>query len=99
MVVPIIILAIIAIVVGVVGGYYYRKSVHERKLDAAKYTAEGVLAEAKKQAETATKEALLEAKEDRVSVRVHHTTQKDTQFKTRELLISEIFHLAFSHQG
>ncbi|NLR09782.1 MULTISPECIES: ribonuclease Y [Lactobacillaceae] len=62
--VPIIILAIIAIVVGVVGGYYYRKSVYERKLDAAKFTAQGVLAEAKKQAETATKEALLEAKED-----------------------------------
>mgnify|MGYP000018537305 CR=1 FL=1 len=37
--VPIVILAIIAIVVGVVGGYYLRKSVHERKLDAAKYTA------------------------------------------------------------
>lgn len=73
--VPIVILAIIAIVVGVVGGYYLRKSVHERKLDAAKYTAAGVLAEAKKQAETATKEALLEAKEDSHKYRAEVETE------------------------
>ncbi|ATU69609.1 ribonuclease Y 1 [Levilactobacillus brevis] len=73
--VPIVILAIIAIVVGVVGGYYLRKSVHERKLDTAKYTAAGVLAEAKKQAETATKEALLEAKEDSHKYRAEVETE------------------------
>lgn len=62
--IPEIILAIIAIVVGAVIGYVLHKSVYERKLDAAHETAEGILADAKKQAETDTKEALLEAKED-----------------------------------
>ncbi|PWF99575.1 ribonuclease Y [Levilactobacillus bambusae] len=62
--IPEIILAFIAIVVGVVAGYYGRKTVHERKLDAAKNTAAGILAEAKKQAETSNKEAILQAKEE-----------------------------------
>ncbi len=50
--IPEIILAIIAIVVGAVIGYVLHKSVYERKLDAAHETAQGILADAKKQAET-----------------------------------------------
>ncbi|WP_282801914.1 ribonuclease Y [Secundilactobacillus kimchicus] len=62
--IPEIILALIAIVVGVVVGYVLHKSVYKRNLDQAHETAQGILADAKKQAETDTKEALLEAKEE-----------------------------------
>lgn len=55
--IPEIILALIAIVVGVVVGYVLHKSVYERNLDQAHETAQGILADAKKQAETDTKEA------------------------------------------
>ena len=55
--IPEIILAIIAIVVGAVIGYFVHKSIVERNLDAAHETAQGILADAKKQAETDTKEA------------------------------------------
>ncbi|MTV82990.1 ribonuclease Y [Secundilactobacillus folii] len=62
--IPEIILAIIAIVVGVAIGYFVHKRIIENQLDAAHETAQGILADAKKQAETDTKEALLEAKDE-----------------------------------
>ena len=59
-----IILAVIAIVVGYGIGYYVRKNVHEKELDVAKNTAEGIISEAKRAAETHKKEKVLEAKEE-----------------------------------
>ncbi|KRM59220.1 ribonuclease Y [Secundilactobacillus malefermentans] len=64
MTVSVIILAIIAIVVGIGIGYLIRKSIFEKRMVAAKNTAEGILADAKKKAETDTKEKLLEAKDE-----------------------------------
>lgn len=59
-----IILAVIAIVVGIIVGYFVRKMSFERQLDQAHNSAEGIIANAKKEAETAKKEAILEAKEE-----------------------------------
>lgn len=59
-----IILAAIAIVVGVIVGYMAKKTSYERQLDQAHNSAEGIISDAKKEAETAKKEAVLEAKEE-----------------------------------
>ncbi|MDE1548961.1 ribonuclease Y [Jeotgalibaca caeni] len=56
--------AIIALIVGVVIGYYYRKSNHENELAGARNSAAAILEDAHKEAETLKKEALLEAKEE-----------------------------------
>lgn len=56
--------AIIALIVGVVVGYLYRKSNHEKEIAGAKNTASQILEEARKEAETTKKEAMLEAKDE-----------------------------------
>lgn len=56
--------AVIALIVGVVIGYYYRKSNHEKELVSARNTADLILEDAKKEAETLKKEMLLESKEE-----------------------------------
>lgn len=50
-----IILAAIAIVVGVIVGYMAKKMSYERQLDQAHNSAEGIISDAKKEAETAKK--------------------------------------------
>lgn len=59
-----IVLAAIAIVVGVVVGYLVKKTSYERQIDQARNSAEGIISDAEKEAETAKKEAVLEAKEE-----------------------------------
>ena len=59
-----IVLAAIAIVVGGAIGYFVRKSTYEQKVDQARNSAEGIISSAKKDAETAKKEAIIEAKEE-----------------------------------
>jgi len=56
--------AIIALIVGVVVGYLYRKSNHEKEIAGAKNTASQILEDARKEAETMKKEAMLEAKDE-----------------------------------
>ena len=56
--------AIIALIVGVVVGYLYRKSNHEKEIAGAKNTASQILEDARKEAETTKKEAMLEAKDE-----------------------------------
>ncbi|CZQ82577.1 ribonuclease Y [Trichococcus ilyis] len=56
--------AIIALIVGVVIGYSYRKSNHEKEIAGAKNTASQILDDARKEAETLKKEAMLEAKDE-----------------------------------
>lgn len=56
--------AIIALIIGVVIGYVYRKSIHEKELVGARNTADLILEDAKKDAESMKKEKLLEAKEE-----------------------------------
>lgn len=57
-------LAVIAIVVGIIVGYMVHKVMMNQRIDAAHDSAEGIIADAKKDAETAKKEAILEAKEE-----------------------------------
>ena len=47
--------AIIALIVGVVVGYLYRKSNHEKEIAGAKNTASQILEDARKEAETTKK--------------------------------------------
>ena len=58
------IFAALAMVVGLVIGYAVRKVIYEKQLTAANQTAAGILSTAKTEAETAKKEAILEAKEE-----------------------------------
>ncbi|MDN5951044.1 MAG: ribonuclease Y [Loigolactobacillus coryniformis] len=58
------ILAVIMLVVGLILGYAVRKSIHEKQLAMAHNTADSIIADAKKEAETQKKEALLEAKDE-----------------------------------
>ncbi|WP_353990159.1 ribonuclease Y [Pediococcus argentinicus] len=59
-----IILAIIAIVVGYFGGYFIHKNIVEKQNENAKVTADSIIEDARKQAETDRREALLEAKDE-----------------------------------
>lgn len=56
--------AIIALIFGVVVGYLYRKSNHEKEIAGAKNTASQILEDARKEAETTKREAMLEAKDE-----------------------------------
>ena len=55
---------LLGLIVGVVVGYFYRKSVAEAKIAGAQNAAEQILEDAKRDAETLQKEALLEAKDE-----------------------------------
>ncbi|GAB5055016.1 ribonuclease Y [Pediococcus parvulus] len=74
-----IILAIIAIVVGYIIGYYVHKLIQEKNVRDAKDTASGILENAKKQAATEKREALLEAKDESHRYR----TQVENELKQR----------------
>ena len=56
--------AIVTLVVGLIVGYLVRKASHEKELAGARNTATGILEEAKREAETMKKEAMLEAKDE-----------------------------------
>lgn len=59
-----VIIAVIAIVVGICLGYFVKKQSYERKIKAAHNSADDIIANAKKDAATAKKEARLEAREE-----------------------------------
>jgi ribonuclease Y len=59
-----VIIAIVAIAVGVLLGFVLRKNFGEKQLDKARDSAGRIVADAEKQAETLRKEALLEAKDE-----------------------------------
>ncbi len=59
-----ILLAIIGLIVGLFVGIFITKARHEKEINGAKQSAEGILSTANKEAETLRKEALLEAKEE-----------------------------------
>lgn len=55
---------LLGLIVGVVVGYFYRKSIAEAKIAGAQNAAEQIIEDAKRDAETMKKEALLEAKDE-----------------------------------
>lgn len=79
--------AIIALIVGVVIGYYYRKSSHEKELAAARLTADQILEDARREAETAKKEAMLEAKEE--NHRYRSEIEEELRARRNEVLKQE----------
>ena len=69
---------LLALVVGVVAGYFIRKSVAEAKIAGAKDAAQAILEDGKREAEALKKEALLEAKDE------IHKLRTETERELRE---------------
>ncbi len=84
-----ILFAVIAIVF--IAGYWVRKMVYENRLNRAHISAEGIIAAAKKEADTAKKEAIIEAKDAahryRESVETELTGRRHDVQKQEERLI------------
>ena len=75
---------IVALIIGVVVGSYFTKQSFEKRLANSKQTAEDIVEEANKEAETLKKEALLEAKEEIHSYR----TEAEWELKERRSEVS-----------
>ena len=76
---PITIISILlGLIVGVVVGYFVRKSIAESKIAGAKSAADQIIDDAKREAEALKKEALLEAKDE------IHKLRTDTELELRE---------------
>ncbi|WP_100330978.1 ribonuclease Y [Bacillus xiapuensis] len=76
---PITIISILlGLIVGVVVGYFVRKSIAESKIAGAKSAAEQIIDDAKREAEALKKEALLEAKDE------IHKLRTETELELRE---------------
>ncbi|MFD2682756.1 ribonuclease Y [Bacillus seohaeanensis] len=73
-----IIFILLGLIVGVVVGYFIRKSIAEAKIAGAKGSAEQILEDAKRQADALKKEALLEAKDE------NHKLRTDMENDLRE---------------
>ena len=70
-----ILIAIVAIAVGVALGFVLRKNFGEKQLDKARDSAGRIVADAEKQAETLRKEAVLEAKDEVFKLRAEAETE------------------------
>ncbi|OLN22728.1 ribonuclease Y [Domibacillus antri] len=76
---PITIISILlGLIIGVVVGYFVRKSIAESKIAGAKNAAEQIVDDAKREAEASKKEALLEAKDE------IHKLRTETEHELRE---------------
>ncbi|RLQ91649.1 ribonuclease Y [Falsibacillus albus] len=76
---PITIISILlGLIVGVVVGYFIRKSIAEARITGAKNAAEQIVEDAKREAESLKKEALLEAKDE------NHKLRTETEQELRE---------------
>ncbi|KQL54563.1 ribonuclease [Heyndrickxia shackletonii] len=73
-----IISTLLGLIVGVVVGYFVRKSFAEARIAGAKNAAEQILEDAKREAESLKKEALLEAKDE------NHKLRTDMERELRE---------------
>ncbi|WP_423189747.1 ribonuclease Y [Alkalibacterium sp. f15] len=76
--------AIVALIIGLVSGSYITKQSFEKRLANSKQTAEDIIEDANKEAETLKKEALLEAKEEIHSYR----TEAEWELKERRSEVS-----------
>jgi ribonuclease Y len=81
---PITIISILlGIIVGAVVGYFVRKSIAEAKIAGAKNAAEQILEDAKRDADSLKKEALLEAKDEIHKLRTE--TEREVRERRNEL--------------
>jgi len=69
---------LLTLIVGVVVGYFIRRSVSEAKITGARGAAEQILEDAKREADALKKEALLEAKDE------NHKLRTETERELRE---------------
>ncbi|GER65697.1 ribonuclease Y [Weizmannia acidilactici] len=69
---------LLVLIVGVVVGYFIRRSIYEAKIAAAKNTADQIVGDAKREADRLKKEALLEAKDE------NHKLRTDVERELRE---------------
>jgi ribonuclease Y len=76
--------AIVTLIIGLVAGSYITKQSFEKRLANSKQTAENIIDDANKEAETLKKEALLEAKEEIHSYR----TEAEWELKERRSEVS-----------
>jgi len=83
LVTPLVIVALIAIIAGVVIGIVVRKKVLENKLDSAEDYSRKLILEASKQAETIRKEAQLQAKDKLYQMKLDF--ENETKSRTKEL--------------
>lgn len=82
-IIEIVLSVVLALFVGVGGGYLLRKRTAESKIGAAEDEARRIVAEAEEKGETRKKEAMLEAKEDIHRLRVE--LDKDTKERRNDL--------------
>ncbi|MGM9637405.1 MAG: ribonuclease Y [Eubacteriales bacterium] len=75
--------AVVALVIGILVGFLYRKKIAEAKLGVAEEESKRIVEEAEKTAETMKKEALLEAKEE--IVRSNKEFEKEVRDRRAEL--------------
>ncbi|MDT2842743.1 ribonuclease Y [Vagococcus lutrae] len=80
-----ILLSIISLIVGLGAGFVIAKVRQEKRIDAAKHSAEGILEEAKREAETLKKETLLESKEENQKYRL----EVESELKERRNEVKE----------
>ncbi|MEI5906260.1 ribonuclease Y [Bacillus spongiae] len=74
---------LLGLIVGVVVGYFYRRSIAEAKIAGAHNAADQILEEAKREAEALKKEALLEAKDENHQLRIE--TERELRERRNEL--------------
>ena len=74
-----VIVGIVALVVGAVGGFFYRKLVSEKEISSAEEEGRRIVNEAIKSAETKKKEALLEAKEEILKSRTDYEKEEKSR--------------------
>ncbi|MCD8036201.1 MAG: ribonuclease Y [Clostridiales bacterium] len=77
----------IALIIGAVIGFCYRKHIAEAKIGVAEKRANDIVEDAKKEAEAKKKEILLEAKED--SIRTKNELEKEARDRRNELSRTE----------
>ena len=68
--IKLIISALLGLLVGAVVTYFFNKKVNDSKVTGAKFTAEQIVEEAKREADALKKEALLEAKDETHKLRI-----------------------------
>ncbi len=86
LIVPILI-GIAGIVIGLIAGYFYRRSVSEKKVGQAETTVHQMIEEAQKRAENIKKETLLEAKEE--VHRLRNELDKESRERRNEMQRTE----------
>lgn len=82
-----IVIAVVALLIGVLGGYIYRKNVGEKAIGSAEQKAKNLILDAENKSETMKKEAILEAKEE--AHRLRSDAEKDARERRAEVQRSE----------